>query len=159
MTQFTIYYGTPEGKDPKIGVCCAHPRRIKKQKIRDGVILEVHTCVYEVSRREMELQRQYGVKVDTTPYHVQYFNNKIPGKRAKVSASLMGNTNCLGISRKHTEKTKLQMSTSHRTTTPELDLLVIQDIKSGMSQYSAATKHGIGRSVVKRIVRDSRKKK
>ena len=90
MEQFTIYYGTPEGKDTKIGVDCEYPSRIKDQKIRDGQVLEVHTCVYEVSDREMELQREYGVRVDDVPYYVTYFKNKNPEQRAKISASLIG---------------------------------------------------------------------
>jgi hypothetical protein len=90
MEEFTIYYGTPQGKDKKIGVDSSYPARIKKQKIQDGQILEVHTCVYEVSDREMELQRQYGVKVDTIPYYVTYFRNKSAEHRTKTSATLKG---------------------------------------------------------------------
>jgi hypothetical protein len=33
MEEFTIYYGTPQGKDKKIGVDSSYPARIKKQKI------------------------------------------------------------------------------------------------------------------------------
>ena len=90
MEEFTIYYGTPEGRDIKIGVDCDYPRRIKRQKIRDAQVLEVHTCVFEVSQREMELQRQYGVEVDTTPYHVTYFKNKSTQQRTKISAANTG---------------------------------------------------------------------
>ena len=31
-------------------------------------ILEEHTCIYKVSDREIELQKQYGYEVDRTPY-------------------------------------------------------------------------------------------
>jgi len=130
MEQFTIYYGTPQGKQTKIGVDSNYPNRIKKQKIQDGQILEVHTCVYEVSKREQELQRQYGVKVDTTPYHVVYFKNKnseqrlktsitlsgIPKSketRANMSASRIGNTNGTGNKDKpRTEEIKAKISAS-----------------------------------------------
>ena len=119
MEQFTIYYGTPQGKDKKIGVDCEYPSRIKDQKIRDGQVLEVHTCVYEVSDREMELQREYGVRVDDVPYYVTYFKNKNPEQRAKVSAansiSLLGNTNTLG--HKHTEKARANMSSAKKGNT------------------------------------------
>ena len=63
MTEFTIYYGTPEGKDKKIGVDCNYPTRLNNQRITDGQILEVHSDIYEVSRREIELQREYGLKI------------------------------------------------------------------------------------------------
>lgn len=234
MEQFTIYYGTPEGKAPKIGVDCLYPNRIKAQKIRDGRVLEVHTCVYEVSRREQELQREYGVRVDDVPYHVVYFMNKKAEKRTAISTALkgvakseeakrnmsearlgkpipketilkmvasragyshtketrrklseanlgknLGNIPTKETRRKiseankgktRTDETKARMSEAftgrthstktiqsyketRRTTTPELDLLVIQDIKSGMFQHIAASKHNITRKVVRRIIK------
>lgn len=163
MEQFTIYYGTPEGKNKKIGVDSSYPNRLKQQKILDGQVLEVHTCVYEVSDREQALQRQHGVKVDDTPYYVTYFKNKNPEQRAKISASLMGKTPPnKGIPMTQEQKTKISdipKSKEHRaklsraliTTTPETDALVIQDIKSGMSHRKTADKHSISRSVVFRI--------
>ena len=167
MEQFTIYYGTPQGKQTKIGVDSNYPRRIRQQRISDGQILEVHTCVYEVSKREQELQRQYGVKVDATPYYVTYFTNKNSNRNVKISESLQGNTNLLGYV--HTEETLAKMSATHkgipkskehcaklklvrRTTTPELDLLVIQDVASGLSYKKTADKHGISKNVVFRII-------
>ena len=92
MEEFTIYYGTPQGKDKKIGVDSSYPRRIIQQKIQDGQVLEVHTDIYEVSRREQELQRQYGVKVDTVPYHIVYFMTQDPIRNAKISATGTGRT-------------------------------------------------------------------
>jgi len=115
MEEFTIYYGTPPGKDPKIGVDCSHPARINKQNIMDGQVLEVHTCVYEVSRREQELQREYGVRVDTIPYHVTYFKNKSLEQRAKISNTLMGNTNGLGNKGiPKSEEAKAKMSAANK---------------------------------------------
>jgi len=114
MEEFTIYKGTPRGKDTKIGVDSNYPTRIKKQKIQDAEILEVHTDIYEVSRREMELQRLHGVKVDTVPYHVNY--NTHSGKilseetKRKMSESMKGNTNAKGM--KRSEESKNQISES-----------------------------------------------
>jgi hypothetical protein len=127
MEEFTIYYGTPEGKDKKIGVDCSYPARIKKQKIMDGQILEVHTCVYEVSDREMELQRQYGVKVDTIPYYVTYFKNKKPSQRTKISETLQGF--------QHTEETKTQMSASHS------GLVLSEETKAKISESHMGIMH------------------
>ena len=114
MELFTIYYGTPQGKQTKIGVDCSYPKRIKAQKIHDGQILEVHTCVYEVSKREQELQRQYGVKVDTTPYYVNYFRNKTTEFSAMISQSnsvnKIGNTYTRGS--KLSEETKAKITAS-----------------------------------------------
>jgi len=55
-----------EGK--KIG-CTMNPTiRPKKQGYPNYSILEQHTDIYIASDREMQLQKQYGYKVDTTPY-------------------------------------------------------------------------------------------
>ena len=155
MEEFTIYYGTPEGKDIKIGVDCNYPKRINKQKIHDGQILEVHTCVYEVSDREQELQRQYGVRVDLVPYYVNYFKNKNADQRAKISNALLGNTCAAGNKgNPRSEETKLKIGNSASSTTPELDVLVIADRLLGMSQNKLAEKHNITRKVVRRIIRN-----
>tara|TARA_R110000796_G_C14429974_1_gene421014 strand:- start:10 stop:531 length:522 start_codon:yes stop_codon:yes gene_type:complete len=170
MEEFTIYYGTlPDGRN-KIGVDCAYPRRIMAQKLTNHRVLEVHTCVYEVSDREQALQHQHGVKVDKTPYHVTYFFNKNTEKRAKTSAALIGKEGwAKGIPKSQEHKAKmsaaqkgvskskvsvLKMKLALRTTTPELDLLVVQDRILGMPLHKLATKYNIGIKVVRRIIRD-----
>lgn len=125
MEEFTIYTGTlPDGRI-KIGVDSNYPNRIKRQKLTDYSVMEVHTDVYEVSRREMELQRIHNVEVDTVPYHSIYFRSKDPVIRAKISesqkgkvlseeskrklsVSMRGNTRALGY--KQTAETKRRMS-------------------------------------------------
>ena len=104
--EYTIYHGTlPTGRR-KIGVDSNYPNRIKAQKLTDHHVMEVHTCVYEVSEREMELQRLHDVKVDTIPYHVTYHGNQNPFRNAKVSASLTGRT--------HSEETKAKFSAAQK---------------------------------------------
>ena len=45
----------------KIGVTQNIKNRVVRiQKCSNYEILEEHTCVYEVSKREIELQKQYG---------------------------------------------------------------------------------------------------
>ena len=52
----------------KIG-CTMNPNiRPKKQGCPNPIILEEHDDVYIVSDREMQLQKEYGYKVDNTPY-------------------------------------------------------------------------------------------
>jgi hypothetical protein len=53
----------------KIGCTDNVKRRVKEQKCTQYKILEHHTDVMEASRREIELQKQYGYKVDKTPYY------------------------------------------------------------------------------------------
>jgi len=56
-------------KGVKIGVSYEPEKRVAKQGYSDYEILEEHTDIYEVSKRERELQRQYGYPVDTHPYY------------------------------------------------------------------------------------------
>jgi len=54
----------------KIGVTIDVPRRLSQQGNPDHEVLEEHTCIYEVSRREIELQKEYGYGQDTpVPYY------------------------------------------------------------------------------------------
>jgi len=164
MEQFTIYYGTPEGKRTKIGVDSKYPNRINQQKISDGQVLEVHTCVYEVSKREMELQREYGVKVDTVPYYVTYFNSQKPKRCAKISEankgrerseeakakigasnsiSQLGNTNAAGNKGKTlTEETKSKISAARMGIEVSAETKAkISAAKKGVPKPKAACPH------------------
>ena len=82
----------------KIGVSKNVKRRMKQQGYDTYKILEEHTNVYEVSDREIELQKQYGYKVDTIPYWKTLKNGvteraiiakKRNGKLAKESGNLL----------------------------------------------------------------------
>ena len=54
----------------KIGVTVRIKTRMREQGFESWEILEEHTDIYEASRREIELQREYGYLVDTEPYYV-----------------------------------------------------------------------------------------
>ena len=58
-------YHVPE---EKIGTSIEPETRVANQGYSEFEILEEHTCIYEVSRRERELQEQYGYPVDPIPY-------------------------------------------------------------------------------------------
>ena len=90
---YTIYYGTLPNGRRKIGVDEHYPNRIKKQKLTDHFVMEVHTCIYEVSEREIELQELHDVKVDRIPYwKVSAKNKKEISSRTieKMRASKIG---------------------------------------------------------------------
>ena len=59
-------------KGVKIGVSQNPERRVRRQGYSDFEILEKHTDIIKVSERERELQKQYGYKVDWTPYYETY---------------------------------------------------------------------------------------
>jgi uncharacterized lipoprotein NlpE involved in copper resistance len=53
----------------KIG-CTKNPKsRIKQQGVENYEILETHTDIHIASKREMELQKEYGYKVDSCTYY------------------------------------------------------------------------------------------
>jgi hypothetical protein len=53
----------------KIGCSQNIKKRINHQKFTNYEILEEHSDVYLASKREIELQKQYGYRVDNIPYH------------------------------------------------------------------------------------------
>ena len=76
-----------DGKIGKIG-CSEEPqKRINKQGYTKYEILEVHTNIYEVSKREQELQKQYGYPVDNVPYFLSrnQWGSKAGKKGGKVT--------------------------------------------------------------------------
>ena len=116
---YTIYHGTLPNGRRKIGVDAEYPRRIKRQKLTDHHVIEVHTCIYEVSEREIELQILHDVAVDKIPYHVVYFKNRNIEQRAKVGASNKGKV----ISQEHRDSisTKLKGRSRPKSTCPHCD--------------------------------------
>jgi hypothetical protein len=53
----------------KIG-CSINPTlRVRQQGYKDLVILEEHTDIITASNRELELQKEFGYKVDNIQYH------------------------------------------------------------------------------------------
>jgi len=75
-------------KGVKIGVSEEPKQRVVNQGFSDYEILEEHTDIYKVSDREIELQKQYGYKVDTTPYW-QTCQCAIKGGLSKSKESLV----------------------------------------------------------------------
>ena len=52
----------------KIGVTKDLKRRMRDQRFTEWNILEEHTDIMEVSNREIQLQKDYGLPVDNIPY-------------------------------------------------------------------------------------------
>jgi hypothetical protein len=72
-----------DGSIGKIG-CTEKPKeRVKRQKYIDYDILETHTDIMIASQREIELQKQYGYKVDKVPY---WKSKKAPTKEGRVKS-------------------------------------------------------------------------
>ena len=58
----------------KIGCTSDLQKRMSDQGFTDWEILEEHTDIYEVSHREIELQKEYSLPVDDVPYHISVNN-------------------------------------------------------------------------------------
>ena len=70
-------------KGIKIG-CTTNPKyRVKRQGFNEYEIIEVHKDIYKASEREIELQKQYGYKVDECPYWKTYEQNE--KRRSKLN--------------------------------------------------------------------------
>jgi hypothetical protein len=71
---FTIYHIPnfihSDGSIGKIGCANNAKKRVNQQGYNQYEILEEHIDVYHASDREIELQKQYGYKVDCIPYYV-----------------------------------------------------------------------------------------
>ena len=80
----------------KIGCTSDLKTRMRDQGFNEYEILETHTDIYEASKRELELQEEYGYRVDDIPYHisVRNFNSAFLGKshseeaKRKISETL-----------------------------------------------------------------------
>ena len=75
---YTIY------EIPGVKIGCTNQRvqeRIKKQGYSNYNILEEHTCIYEASNREQELQVEKGYPKDKVPYHITFSNSTVGGKK------------------------------------------------------------------------------
>ena len=81
-----------DGSIGKIGVSINPKTRVKNQGYSDFETLETHTDIFEVSKRELELQKQYGYKVDNSYYWEtleaqKHIPTKARVKGGKVSAT------------------------------------------------------------------------
>jgi len=60
--------------DVKIGCSTQPTERVLKQGYTDFEILETHDCIDTASKRELELQKEYGYEVDDALYKHSYNN-------------------------------------------------------------------------------------
>ena len=80
----------------KFGCAMEHQlkHRTKVQGFTNYLIHEEHTCIFEASRRERELQEEYGYPIDPIPYWQTVENAKKggwpPSAREAVSRALKG---------------------------------------------------------------------
>jgi hypothetical protein len=94
-------------KGVKIGCTTNQKKRIiKRQGFTEYEILETHTDIYIASKREIELQKQYGYSVDRIPY---YRTIKVVSKGGKVGGpiNLINGTGIFGMSDEKKKQTAI----------------------------------------------------
>ena len=130
----------------KIGVTINVPRRMKEQGFTEWEHLETHTCIYEVSDREQELQRLYGLPVDLVPYHVTYLMTQNSERNAKISTAQLNNTNGAGNKGRifsKESKDKMRSSALGKTKSEETKQKM-SDVRKGIPQPNiSAAKKGV----------------
>jgi hypothetical protein len=92
-------YQWKNGSIGKVGVTQNPERRAKEYKLESLTILEEHTNAKVASKREIELQKQYGFKVDTREYwKTLKWQKKTSTKKARKKA--VANTDYKAIAKK-----------------------------------------------------------
>ena len=92
---FTIYH------IPGIKIGCSNEvdERVENQGFDYYEVLETHEDIYVASKREIELQKEYGLPVDKCPYYVSYLNrnNNLTfedrSKAGKIGGKITGKKN------------------------------------------------------------------
>ena len=104
---YTIYFGYKPSGRRKIGCDSNYPQRPESQSMTNYRILEQYEDIYIASQREQELQREYGLKVDSIPYWKSIENGyKITEKKTIASRNnlIQNNVASLGGLAKSTRK-------------------------------------------------------
>ena len=101
---YTIYFGYKPSGRRKIGCDENYPNRPIQQNMTNYRILEQHEDIYVASDREIELQQEYGVHVDSVPYWMMQLKGSKGGSKSKSSGALRRNQSLGGIKNTHTLK-------------------------------------------------------
>jgi hypothetical protein len=104
-----------DGSIGKIGQSVNPKRRVKAQGYTQYEILEVHTDINIASEREIELQKQYGYKVDKLKYNQYDYskNGKIAGRKNVESGHLASIRTKEGSSRGGKTQGKISYESGH----------------------------------------------
>lgn len=97
-----------DGSIGKIG-CTKNPNlRIKKrQGYTEWSIIESHNDIYIASNREIELQKEYGYKVDKIPYWKTIKVTNLGGKVGGI-VNLINNTGLFGMSEEQKKNARVK---------------------------------------------------
>ena len=136
----------------KIGCTSDLQTRMRDQGFTDWEILETHTDIYEASNREIELQKDYGLPVDTIPYWKVIEHRSLAGQAgARVTPITMFVTkeSC----------TKGGTISRNNKLTLEQELEVVNKyIPRVYSQYRLAKEYGVVQPCINAILKRHKKR-
>ena len=156
----------PDGSIGKIGVSTEPKRRVKYQGYSEFEILEEHTCIYEASRREQQLQKEYGYRVDEAPYYMSFEQLK----KARESFDIKAHMRRVG--KKHGKENWKKayesnmktgqfskaglISSKHKRVLTYVDAEVIRKLYSSKeyTQYELADMYKTSQGVISQIIRN-----
>lgn len=130
----------------KIGVTDNLERRMRRQGNPNYEVLEEHTCVYEVSNRELELQKEYGYRVDDIPY---FKTLQAVSAGGKVGGKIAGKINGKIAGKISGKRPKLE---SMKLTYEQADEIRSKYQTSIYSQQKLANEYNVSRACVQHIL-------
>ncbi len=115
-----IYY-IYEIQGVKIGctVNVAHRMQEQGYQASDAIILEEHTCIYTVSDREIELQKENNYPVDKIPYW-----QAVQNRKPSFEDSSKGGLGNKGVSKSISHRNNISKAKS------KLDIKIVREIRS-----------------------------
>lgn len=139
----------------KIGCTSELEVRMQTQGFTEWEILEEHTNIYEVSDREIELQKEYGYRVDTLPYW-KAVENRLKGQRKANNGWQSGDQVARG--KKNKGRKRKDLTNINKTQKRFLTYNQAEEIRSkwipktyGLRQ-KLADEYGVSGGVIHRIV-------
>ena len=122
----------------KIGVSETPEQRVRKQGYTHYEVLETHDDIYVVSQRERELQKEYGLPVDKSPYYITIQSQTKEG-RTKGSKNQPRWAKQLGgkIASKINGKRKINKMKSILDTIPTKQFIT-KDIREACSKFDVS---------------------
>tara|TARA_R110002050_G_scaffold144102_3_gene269523 strand:+ start:1860 stop:2333 length:474 start_codon:yes stop_codon:yes gene_type:complete len=152
MKTYLIYH--IPGK--KIGCTKDLYKRMSDQGFTQWEILEEHNCIYEVSDREIQLQKDYGLPVDKVPYWQSVQNRRkwqpgdapiLTSERASYMRSCVKDK-----SRPKSKETREKISISMSKLLKQADEIRVKYIPRKYSMQKLAKEYNVSRSTISRII-------
>ena len=139
---------------PGIKIGCTNDlhKRMRDQGFTEWEILEEHNDIIEVSNRELQLQKDYGYKVDKVPYWVSVKNRPTWADTDQSANGRHGK----GVKK---PGVALHNQTKRKFTKEEVNEIKSKYIPRVYTQYMLAEEYGCVQSVISKVLNTKYKHK